>query len=127
MTKREEFDSEFGDGSALLIEAAAESHLDMRDVDARGHGSDYFRWAILMVISFQCVEVASYREWHHIDFPFDKFNVWLMENEQRIWLSNHDGDVDMLAVFSGAYDQYMPDKVQEDKTIAEYEADLTEE
>lgn len=55
---RDRFVALFGEDAARSIEQAAEHHIEHGHRSMfGGYGSDRFRWAVLMVLSFQCVEV----------------------------------------------------------------------
>ncbi len=107
MSKRDEFAARFGEANAALVEAAAEEHLRSRAFDhALGKGSDEFRWAVLQTISFECM--SRFADSHGFTCEWADVEAWLTEPEQRQWLGGHDGDVDMLGMFVGAFDDFMP-------------------
>ena len=100
-TTRKSFVETFGEDQAYVIEAAAHSHMNsVHD----NKGSDPFRWAICICIGHQCFEEENYREHHNITAPAEAIKAWIVENGD---LANHDGDVDFLALFAGAYDPYI--------------------
>ena len=66
--------------------------------------SDLFRWAICIVIGYQCAEVEAYREAHGIKAPWEEIRQWIKREGD---LANHDGDLDYLALFAGAYGEYV--------------------
>jgi hypothetical protein len=103
---RARFVQRFGAAAAAAIEKAAEGHRETRS----GKGSDPFRWAVVIALGFQCMEVGAYRENHGIEPPWPELKAWLFEPEQRAWLSAHDGDLDALALLTGRYNEFMPEK-----------------
>lgn len=108
---RARFAEQFGEENAALVEDAAIGHKAERSFDhARGYGSDRFRWDVLTVISFQCIE--KYAKSHGFTCEWDDVKSWLQQPEQRVWLAEHDGDVDAIAVFCGAYSDFMPEEVE---------------
>ena len=107
MSEREDFESTFGAGTAAkIIDSAHEHDNGVHD----NPGSDEFRWACLIAIGFQCVEIDSYRAHHGITSPtWEQFQKWLKDRRQ--WLAEHDGEFDYLAFFGGVYNEYMPEEV----------------
>ena len=102
---RVSFVKRFGEDAARRIEQAADSH---RNGIHDEPGSDYFRWAVCIVLGHQCVERDSYREYHGIETPtWDEFKQWVKDEAH---LEDHDGDVDFLAMFAGVYNEFMPEK-----------------
>ena len=97
---RTEFVERFGESDATAIEQAAESHKNGIHDEP---GSDYFRWAILIALGFQCMEVEGYREGHGIQTPWSDLREWLHTESVKAWLRDHDGQFDYLAAFGGAY------------------------
>jgi hypothetical protein len=103
------FAERFGEAAADAVVTAAEYH-DNGINSQRGKGSDPFKWALLIAISYECCEKDSYREWHHTDFaPWAEIRQWIIDNAD---LATHDGDFDYLAMFAGAYDEFMPKKAE---------------
>ena len=109
MTRREAFVNLFGEDEAKALEGAAEHHKN--GVHDRT-GTDPFRWAICICIGYECFTKESYADYHGIKHG-KAIKNWLLQSEQREWMAAHDGDVDFLACFSGAYDPYMPVKGEE--------------
>lgn len=103
MSVRESFVQRFGEEQAARIEAAAHEH--MNGPNSENKGSDAFRWAIAIVIGYQCAEVARYRESHEITAPWSGIQQWIKEHGDLV---NHDGDVCYLTLLAGGYNQYMP-------------------
>lgn len=102
MSTRKSFVAHFGSDQAAAIEDAADSHKNgIHD----SKGSDPFRWAIVICIGHQCMEVDGYREHHGITAPWEEIEAWIKEHGD---LANHDGDSDYLALFAGVYTKYMP-------------------
>lgn len=106
---RESFVRWFGEDQARAIERAAHGHKNGIHDEA---GSDLFRWAALICIGSQCVEVERYRLYHKITIPFSEFKRWLFE-EGRV--SEHDGQVDYISLFAGVYNEFIP-SAKRDKT-----------
>lgn len=103
------FVERFGAENADRVEACAQQHKTWRDFDAeRGYGSDVFRWAVLMVISFECL--TRFAASHGFTCDGAEVYAWLKEPAQRDWLAAHDGDFDAIAMLSGAYNDFMPTK-----------------
>lgn len=98
---RESFVNFFGEDQAQKIEESAKSHKNGIHDEP---GSDPFRWAIIICIGYECMQKDSYREHHNITVPWDDLKAWIKEHGD---LSNHDGSVDYLALFAGAYNEYM--------------------
>lgn len=108
-TQREKFVELFGMENAVAIEGAARSHGNgVNDVK---YGSDFFRWAIVIAIGYECF--TRFNKSHGITASGDAINEWLKQPEQMEWLSKHDGDCDYLAWMTGVYNQYMPEKQEE--------------
>lgn len=103
MTIRDKFAERFGEDQTRAIESACDSHEDAHLEHDRG--SDPFKYVLLIVISFQCVEKESYRDYHGITIPFRDFKKWVKENGE---LDSYVGGIDWLALVTGAYDEYMP-------------------
>lgn len=102
MTLREKFVDEFGENNALVMEQAANDHKNgVHD----NPGSDTFRWAICICIGHECF--TRFADYHGFDLDAKKLKQWIKDTAH---LEEHDGDVDYLAVFSGAYDEFMPIK-----------------
>lgn len=111
MSVRASFVEKFGENEALRFEKAAEEHRAGtfgRDTGRR-KGSDPFKWAICIVIGFECASKESYRRHHGIEAPWDDVKRWIKDQAQ---LQTHDGDFDYLALFSGAYNEFMPREAQ---------------
>ena len=73
MNLRDKFALKFGEQNAEKIVAAALEH-DIGRIIQHNDQSD-FRWALLMVIGWQCVEL--YNEYHKIDITWKKFKKWI--------------------------------------------------
>ena len=99
---RDAFVERFGEDQAQAIEAAAMRH---ENVVHDERGSDSFRWALLICIGFECMEVGPYRADHGITAPWDEIDAWMRERTE--WFKEHDGDVDYLAMFCGRYHVYV--------------------
>jgi len=81
---------------------AALSHAN--GINSTNKGSDPFRWALTIVIGYQCVE--KYAKYHNIKVPFNEFKKWVIENAE---LHEHDGDIDWLALAAGVYQEFFPE------------------
>lgn len=91
----------FGEDETRALESAAEGHKNgVHDKP----GSDPFKWAIVIAIGYQCVEIDKYRRYHGINANFNKWKKWVKENAE---LGSHDGDSDYLTLARGAYAQYI--------------------
>lgn len=102
MSIREAFVERFGEDQAAAIYAAAESHGN--DINNTNLGSDPFKWALLVAIGYQCMEIDGYREHHGITAPWVDLKQWIIWHAD---LASHDGDCDFLAAFVGAYNEYV--------------------
>lgn len=109
---RTSFESKFGKDEAEKIFNAACEHRDggRGYVAMPGPGSDEFRWAILITLGYECLTL--YAKAHGINTPYSEIEAWLKEPEQRQWLSEHDGDYDVLAMFAGVYNEFMPESTE---------------
>lgn len=101
MSVRDAFVARFGEDQAVAIEAAAEEHKNGIHDDP---GSDYFRWALVIALGYECMSLDSYREYHGITAPWPELNEWIKDNGR---LAEHDGDSDYLSLFTGTYDEYV--------------------
>jgi hypothetical protein len=110
--KRAAFAEKFGEDNTARIEAAAADHRDPCAMgDERGKGSDDFRWALLVALSYDCM--TKFAESHGFTPEWAAVDAWMKEPAQREWFAAHDGDVDFLGVFLGIYTPYMPEKAEE--------------
>lgn len=92
MTLAEQFDQEFGEGEAAKLIAHCHTHDNgIHDKP----GSDEFRWAIMIALGFNCAkyDIGNFTE--------EKLWDFCLKNKE--YLLQHDGDVDFLALFCGAY------------------------
>jgi hypothetical protein len=95
---RDSFVNKFGESNAIALEQAAESHKNgVHD----NLGSDYFRWATLIAIGYQCVDNPDFATYHKISVSPQSWNAWLVEHRKEFLA--HDGDVDHLSAFCGVY------------------------
>jgi hypothetical protein len=101
MSVRESFVARFGESDAAAIEAAAAEHKNGVHDEP---GSDYFRWAVVIAIGYQCMELAGYREYHGITATWADIKDWIKSDGD---LARHDGDSDYLAVFAGTYNEFV--------------------
>ena len=96
---KKDFIKQFSKGQAKLLLKAARSHKNgIHDEE----GKDPFSWAILLCLSYQCIEVDSFRKHHGITINYAQFMQFLEEHIKE--LRAHKGSVDYLGLFSGVYD-----------------------
>jgi hypothetical protein len=98
---RTSFVKAFGENEAKAIEAAARFHAN--GINDGKLGSDPFKWALTIIIGYQCAEIASYRAHHKITAPWNKIKTWIKKHGE---LKSHDGDMDYLALMAGTYNEY---------------------
>lgn len=91
------FAERFGKDEADAIVMAARQHASTDNP-----GSDEFRWAITIVIGWDCV--SCFAEHHGITISNDDFISWVKENAD---IKNHDGDFDILGGVCGCYNQFL--------------------
>lgn len=103
MSVRISFEKFFGTEQADALVAAAEGHEN--GINSERKGSDPFKWAVLIAIGYQCVEIEGYRDHHGITVPWPEFQAWVKDEAD---LASHDGDCDYLALACGTYNEYMP-------------------
>jgi len=106
MSTRESFVSAFGEAEAAAVEAAADMHR-AELVEGYEMGSDAFRDCIVIAIGFECMEQDGYRDYHGIATPWISLRQWIKDNGR---LPEHDGPIDYLAMYAGAYNEFMPGK-----------------
>ena len=107
---KEDFIKIFGKNEAKNIEEAAQSHGN--GINNGNIGSDPFKWALLICIGYQCMEIERYRKHHGIKTSWKKLKSWIKKHGE---LDTHDGDFDYLSLFAGVYNEYMPKK--EEKNV----------
>jgi hypothetical protein len=108
---RESFVARFGEDAAQAIEEAAHDHeveanpYDVLGTDHKDHkGNDHFQWAIMMVLSYECVSKPEYREWHGINIEWEDFDEWVkLEGD----LTSFEGEFDKMALIIGVYQPYL--------------------
>lgn len=104
MSTRESFVTRFGESQAASIEAAADMHrAELLEGDKAG--SDPFRDAIVICVGFECMSLDSYRDHHGITPSWIDLRDWIRSEGN---LGDHDGPVDYLAMFAGAYTDLIP-------------------
>lgn len=101
MSIRDAFIEAFDEANATAIEAAAEEHKN--GIHDRP-GSDYFRWAIVIAIGYECMEKDGYREYHGITAPWPALHDWIRDHAN---LADHDGDSDYLSMMAGTYNEFV--------------------
>ena len=102
MSIRDSFVEEFGEEQARCIEAAANHHNYVGMYNNKG--SDPFKWAILVCISYQCMEIEEYRNNHGITVPFEQLQNWAVTKGN---LNKYDGDYDSLSMLAGIYNKWL--------------------
>jgi hypothetical protein len=102
MSVRAKFVELFGEDQCAAVEMAARGHAN--EVNSGNKGSDPFKWALTIVLGYQCCEVDRYREDHGITLNWDAFRATIKEHGE---LNSHDGDVDYLALMAGVYEPYI--------------------
>ena len=100
-TIRDQFVQSFSESEAAHIEAAATEHGN--SINDTNKGSDPFKWALLICIGYQCMELDSYREYHNITTPWSVLKQWIKTNAD---LGSHDGDCDYISLIAGVYNEY---------------------
>lgn len=97
------FIKDWGKELADKVKEAAESHRN--EVNGKNIG-EYFKWALLICIGYQCLEIPEYREYHNIpNLNWNKMKKWIRDNAE---LGTYQGDCDYLSIFSGKYNYFMP-------------------
>lgn len=104
MSTRELFVKKFGEADARALEAAAEGHATPSN--SKNRGSDPFRWALCIAIGYECI--GRFSVYHGLQAAPTDIQQWIKE-EARLDL--HDGDIDYLSALTGAYNEYLPEKV----------------
>lgn len=99
---RTAFAERFGEDQAQAIWDAAEGHGN--GVNDANRGADPFKWALLMVIGYECASKDRYRDHHGITAPWPDVREWMIAHAD---LGSHDGDADYMAAFCGAYDDFV--------------------
>lgn len=100
MSVRERFVADFGEDQAAAIERAAEEHKNgIHD----NPGSDYFRWALVICVGYDCMKKDPFRQHHGITVPWETLRPWIKEHGQ---FAEHDGDTDYLSLMIGVYNWY---------------------
>lgn len=100
---RASFVEHFGEEQARALEEACNNHLDLMGCNTN-RGSDPFKYVIIVVIGFSCVEKEEYRKIHGITISFDEFKEWVKNYGNLI---THDGDWDELSVIDDTYVEYI--------------------
>ncbi len=101
-TLQQSFEQCFGEDETQRILAAAEEHAN--EPNSENRGDDWFRWAFLICVRYQCVEKDSYREHHGIRSDAQELRDWALD---WAWaFKEHNGDCDWLAAMGGAYTDY---------------------
>ena len=104
---REKFVKDFGEKQALKVEECSDSHLAYLGFTRKNLGSDKFKGAIVIIISFQCLEVDGFRQYHNVGKDMPSWKVlkeWIKDNGK---LKTYDGEFDVLSLLAGAYNEYM--------------------
>jgi hypothetical protein len=101
MSIRKSFVEHFGEENALAMEHAAQEHENGLHPNK---GSDPFKRVLMLTISYECASKPNYASYHGITAEWEKVHQWIID---RADIASYDGDVDMLAALSGAYNQYV--------------------
>jgi hypothetical protein len=101
-TIRTAFTERFGEDQAAAIESAAEGHGN--GINDGNRGTDPFKWALLVAIGYQCMEIKNYRAYHGITAPWPDLKEWIIAQGK---LAEHDGDCDYLAALAGTYNEFV--------------------
>lgn len=102
---REQFIKDFDEETADKIINAAKYHAN--GINNENIGSDEFKWALCIIISYQCAEIDRYRSYHGITkYPWERIKNWIKSNG---YLDTHDGSFDYIALVAGIYNEYMPE------------------
>ena len=107
MSIRKAFVEKFGEHDAVVMERAAKEHAN--GVNSERLGSDPFSWAIVICIGHECFTHERYRKYHGFTADPAAIKEWVKNCAD---LASHDGDVDYLSLFAGAYNEYMPTVVK---------------
>ncbi|MHA2345059.1 MAG: hypothetical protein ACXADW_24725 [Candidatus Hodarchaeales archaeon] len=111
MSLRVKFEERFGKYEANALDSAANEHyVKGGTISGENKGSDPFKWVILTVIDFQCVEKEEYRKYHGISLPYEDFMQFCIDYKKE--LNEHDGDLGWLGLVAGVYDFL---RIEEDK------------
>ena len=102
MSLYEAFAKKFGKSEADAIVAAAEEHANA--ANSTNRCSDPFKWALLIVIGYDCVHNRDYAKHHGITVSADEFDEWVTRCAD---LGSHDGTFDYLAAIAGKYNKYV--------------------
>jgi hypothetical protein len=98
---RKQFEKDFSKELAEKIVKAAISHgngINNKEI------GDEFKWALLMIIGYQCAEKKEYREYHGIDCDWEEVKKWIKKNAE---LKTYKGDYDYLSMMAGIYNEYI--------------------
>lgn len=99
----EKFVKDWGEELAQKVWECAYSHAN--GINDANKGSDPFKWALLIVIGYQCFEIEDYRKYHGVpDLDWEKMKKWIRDNAE---LETHDGDCDYLSLWAGRYNYYV--------------------
>ena len=106
---RASFVAQFDKVEAKLIERAAQEHKDGIGVAAH-KGESPFRWALTVVIGFDCVNNETYRQYHGITLDPEEFASWCRHHAQ---LRSFTDGGDMLGMLGGHYQRYLAPEMPE--------------
>lgn len=101
MSVRTSFVEHFGEDQAKALEHAAQEHGN--GVNNQNLGEDPFKWAILIVIGYECA--GRFAEHHGITVKLTDLQNWCIAHGE---LRTHTGDCDYLALMTGSYDAFLP-------------------
>lgn len=111
-TIKTRFIKDFGEELAGKVEECAVGHSN--EVNSRNKGEDPFKWALLICIGYECLSKTNYREYHHIPLKpsWKVIKSWIKKYGE---LGTHTGDLDYLALFGGAYNEFVKKEKKECK------------
>ena len=96
------FAERFGEEEADRILMAAEQHAN--GINDRNRGSDFFKWALLITIGYECWSSPDSYDYHAFTSAPEDIKAWIKEHGE---IDTHDGDFDYLALFVGKYNEYV--------------------
>ena len=106
---RASFVVQFDKIEAKLIERAAQEHKSGMGVTAH-KGDSPFRWALSVVIGFDCVDVEAFRQHHGITLDPEEFASWCRQHAQ---LRSFTDGGDILGMLGSHYQRYLAPVVPE--------------
>lgn len=102
MTIRQKFIRDWGKETYDTLVSSAKDHADGENNKRVG---DFTKWAILIAIGYECMELKHYRDYHGFKkLNWLKMKKWIKDNAE---LTTYKGDYDYLAALTGAYDFFI--------------------